>query len=517
MDKQQFVAAVNAQVAELAAANNSPSQIVSNLLANDSIRPLITEGRKAGMTEAQIVEKLGGTAYKPFADANRKVEESNPIANAGRGAAGALGDMKRGIGRTGDWMMGNDAGVAYSDRLQAQAEADPTRMAVDRSTSGQVGRVATQVAPNLLAAAATGGASLPAQAAIQAGVGGVMGAMDPHGNPIKNAGVNAALSGVAAPAGAAVGKGAATLLKNASEKAGTRAATLESRALNTSDDGIDRTAFNKGVAERLGLKDYDGPVDSTMVKTADANAKQMFEAASKGRAVQPTKSFRDFVSKTADEDLEESGKAIRRLVTDDQFKPGTFVSPGKWVEMRSKVAALARDAKGQDAHHIGRIVEKMDDIMANGRAPEQVEMLKQARTIWRNMQPVEDMTKKSGDTGNITWNQFRSSISKDVDQYSRGQAPLQDLSDLAKQLQPEGKLISAIKGSGMGKALGGVALDMIPMGNTIARTANIANSPTALRGAESLLRSASGVAGNKTAQQLIAQLAAKGITPTSKR
>jgi hypothetical protein len=508
-NKKQFVAAVNNHVAELAKNNTSPSQIVSSLLVIDSVRPLIEEGRAAGMSEEQIVEKLGGKPYQPYAAANRKIEEQGGIGNFVRGMGDVGGDVMRTVGKAGDWAMGNDAGVEYGRRLQAEAEANPMRMARERTASGEAGQFAAKVAPNVVAAALTGGASLPAQAAIQGGVSAASTALsDPHATAGDIA-LSGGLGALAVPA-SVVGKGVTAALGKAGEKAAARAASIESKALNVSEDGIDRSTFNRGVAERLGLKDYQGPVDQTMVKTADQNAKAMFEAASKGRAVQPTKQFRDFVAKTADEDLEEGGKAIRRLVGDDQFAPGTFVSPKKWIEMRSKVAQLARDAKGQDAHYIGNIVEKMDDIMAAGRAPEQVQMLQQARQVWRNLQPVEDMVKKSGDSGNITWNHFKSSISKDVDKYSRGQAPLQDLSEVAKQLQPQGKLIDAIKGSGTNNALNVAAIAMPKVGVPVKAAQLLANNPTALRGTASLLKSASKGTGNKLAQQLLGQLASRG-------
>lgn len=508
--KKQFVAAVNNHVADLAKANNSPSQIVSNLLSIDSVRPLIEEGRAAGMSEDQIVEKLGGQPYKPFAEAHRKVQEQGAIGNFVRGMGDVGGDALRTIGKAGDWAMGNDAGVDYGRRLQAQAEADPTRMARERTASGQTGQFAAKVAPNIAAAALTGGASLPAQAAIQGGVSAASTALtDPHATAGDIA-LSGGLGALAVPAASAVGKGAAGLLRKSSEKAAGRAAAIESKGLNVSDDGIDRSTFNRGVAERLGLKDYDGPVDSTMIKAADENAKKMFEASSKGRAVQPTKEFRDFVAKTVDEDLEETGKAVRRLINDDQFKPGSFVSPAKWTEMRSKVAALVRDAKGADRKYLGEVVERMDDIMARGRPPEQIAMQQQAREIWRNLQAAEDMVKKSGDSGNITWTHFKSSISKDVDKYSRGQAPLQDLTDLARQLQPQGKLIDAIKGSGTNNLLNIAAIAQPHVGVPAKAAQMLLNNPTALRGAASLLKSAGKGAANKHAQQLLGQLAARG-------
>lgn len=516
---EDFKSRLKAETMEKFSRTSDPKTIV-NWLRTTPIGDMVDGSIAAGDSPDFIISKvIGEDTYKAMSESHG----DNAVIKGVKGAGDAAADMGRGARRTWNMATGDDEDLAEVESNIAAAHNDPRRLVRDQSVAGQVGGFAAKAAPSVVAAVATGGASLPAQAALQAGIGAGMGLVEDSGNPLANAAIGGGIGAAAVPASAAIGKGAQALLSKSGNALTSRGAAIEAKEtakkVATEEAASAKKLLDKELAKRVGLDDYDGPVDSAMVKQATDKAKVLFDEAASGKPVQMQGGFKGLVRKIIDEDLETVPKSVKALLDKDKFNG--FVKSSKWTEQRSKIAAAAHAAEGSDRMYLGQIVDAMDDAMARNAAPEQLAKLTKARDIWKNLQPLGDLVKKSGDTGNFSWSNFRATVAKH-DKFKTGDAPLQDLMDLAEKAMPSkhqllDKLDELKPTTGLGKIAGNLVLDAIPFGNTAANIIGAGNNPALLNSAGNALTSAGNAVGNPTAQQLLGQLAAKGTEAKFKK
>lgn len=231
--------------------------------------------------------------------------------------------------------------LAATNAAGKAAVEKPFTQAPDASTAEKVGRMVTRAAPQVALAAATGGASLPAQAAIQGAAGTAQTAAE-GGTPGEI--VGAGLLSAAAPlAGPALGKTAGWVSKTLTR----RAIDLYNRALHPSGDAM------KELAE----------------KTAPRMVNE-------GLTAGPVEGLRTLGS-TAEKELDPLGKAIQRTYEEATAK-GIKMNGEKLADALDPlklpyvdtVAVSARAPEGvfiKDPLIVGKIEEVQDALRTYGK------------------------------------------------------------------------------------------------------------------------------------------------------
>lgn len=163
--------AVGKSIASMATNNMSNAQIVGKLANDPTVGPLVLQATRDGFSDDDIVSRLGGQAFAPIAQARAKIAGQGALTNAGQAAVNAVEEVGAGAQQIGARVTGDDARLKALQQEQIARQQNPENQALNNTTAGKVGKYGTLAVPSVLAGVATGGASIPAQIAVQGAVG----------------------------------------------------------------------------------------------------------------------------------------------------------------------------------------------------------------------------------------------------------------------------------------------------------------------------------------------------------
>lgn len=509
--------------------------------------PDIDAALKNGWKPEDIVKRIAGA----------DVEEAR-AAKARRDNQGALSRFTEGAGNT-----VSDAALAarqiFSSGADEQALRDEAawrrddidRRALSATTAGSLGEVAPGLALNVGAALATGGASLPAQIAAQAGASALAGATKPtteDGERTSNVLTDALIGGGTAGVLGGAGKLGSKLLSRDAAKVAERTALAErlqaeglpinaatltdggkslAARLNTSEvqafrDKADDVIARK-IAQELGLPDYTGPIDTNLLNAARPAIKKALDDAT-DVTIKVPQSLKDdllsLVSRSnnpltegiAESTLVKRAAANLTKAADD----GTAVSGRQLQEVVSelKAAAASQTSLATERQLAGQMVGKINEALEGAMTMEQATAFKQANRQWANLKAAENMVRASADTGIVTPRQLLNAVKtgRFKNAFLRDEAPFQEL----------GRTAAEALGPANGKGLGDILGRTVGTGDSALGAATIVEPATGgavLAGkklAEKLLAKAV-TSENPTLVRLLTGVGGKPMDPTMRR
>lgn len=472
------------------------ASIVSGLLNSNLAGADVKAALARGVPADRIVSVIGGDPLAHFkaTDPGEKVKAQGFLTNLGQGASNAVGDLANGARQLGDRLTGDDAALKENQAAQAKLEADPARQALGHTWGGNIGSGGVKALPYLAAGIVAPEGLLP-MLAVNGGVGAASGALKPttgDGQFAHNIGVEGALGAVGGGVGYGLGKGMTALASKA--LGGDAAATArmaeaqaqglpvnvasvsgpngfwrnvaesmpENRSVLAAQGNADSAVAGK-VAEGLGLKGYEGPIDTHMLNTARPAIKQALDDATNVTVTLPQSLKADLqgLVKTGTNPLTE-GIANNSTVNAAINNLNKAIDSGTPVA-GSDLQGLASELKGllynQSTSHsekqlASNVIDKINGSLTSNMTPEQQAAFAAANNNYRNMLAVQKMVKASNDTGVVTPRQMLQAAKTGSfsNSFLKGDAPFQDLAGTASDLYGP----SAGKGLGsvIGKAIG---------------------------------------------------------------
>jgi hypothetical protein len=472
------------------------SQIVAGLLdsnlAGADVRQALTQGKTAD----RIIDVIGGQPLAHFkaTDPGEQVKRQGFATNLGQGASNAVSDLVNGARQLGDRVAGDDAALKALQSEQAAKEADPARQALDKTWGGKIGSGGVKALPYIVGTIAAPEGVLPAVLANGA-AGAASGALTPttgDGQFWHNVGTEAALGAVGGGAGYAAGKGIAALASKAlgGDAAATARLTAAQQAGLPADvasvsgpNGFWRSvadsmpangdvagsqaaadaAVASKVAEGLGLKGYQGPIDTNMLNAARPAIKQALDDATNVQVLLPQSLKGDLQAVVA-----KGTNPLTDGIANNSMVHAAINNLNKAVDAGVPVAGtnlqgLASELKGLlynpgtshgEKQLASDVIEKINGSLTSNMTPQQRVAYQLGNNQYRNLLAVQKMVKASNDTGVVTPRQMLQAAKTGSfsNSFLKGNAPFQDLAGVAADLYGP----SAGKGLGsvIGKAVG---------------------------------------------------------------
>lgn len=472
------------------------AQIVAGLLNSNLAGADVKQALAQGKTADRIIEIIGGQPLAQFkaTDPGEKVKQQGFVTNLAQGASNAVGDLANGARQLGDRVIGDDAALKQRQAEQATIEANPARRALENTWGGKIGSGGVKAIPYLVAGAVAPEGLIPVLLANGA-AGAASGALTPttgDGQFLKNIGTDAAFGALAGGGAYGLAKGATAMAAKA--LGGDAAATARLAAANQaglpadvasvsgpggfwravsesmpSNGNVAAAQANADlavaakVAEGIGLKDYQGAIDTNMLNTARPAIKQALDDATNVHVLLP---------QSLKADLQAIAQRGTNSLTDGIANHSTVNTAinnlSKAVDSGVPVAGtdlqgLASELKGllynQGTSHgekqlAADVIEKINGSLTSNMTPAQRAAFQAANDNYRNLLAVQKMVKASNDTGVVTPRQMLQAAKTGSfsNSFLKGEAPFQDLAGVASDLYGP----SAGKGLGsvIGKAIG---------------------------------------------------------------
>lgn len=460
-----YVAQVNAFVADLARSGASPNVIINQLMQEPATADLVSQGMKAGDSPEQIVAKLGGAAYAPIAAARAKVDAQSFGTNLVQGGAQTLGDAAMAARQLGARVSGNEARLGQLQAEQRAAEADPTRQALSETAGAKVADFGIKAAPYVAAAVATGGSSIPVMAAAQGAAGAAEGLLTPtteEGQLSRNVISKALLGGGTAGAAGLASKGATALggrLLARDPEAAAKLAIADKMGLTPTASMVSKrmAAVTEAVpaaratVDDLASKDLTRQLlkgigqDGTEITPAliQQAQKSIYAEADDllGKIAVPrsTAGIGTELKSAVSEYEKNTLKAYRsgevKDVADEvlnRIKTGNMTGAGL-VEARKNILANAFQTDGTTRQALKKIANAIDNHIET-IAPNASAAIKDANQKWANLQVIENVFKRTNGQP-LTPAQLATSVKvTGRDLFETGRAPYQELADAALKL-----------------------------------------------------------------------------------
>ena len=441
MTKEQ----VNSYVTGLAENGASPSVIINQLMRNETTRSLVEQGRAAGDSDDSIVSYLGGKRATELVAARGKVAQQGFVTNVVEGVKSAGKDIAMGTRQFANTVIGDDAALKKNYAEQQAREADPTYRAQQDTAGTAVGSVGTKALPSVAAAVFSGGTSIPAQIAIQAGVGAVSGAMTPRtkdGELAKNIAIDAGVGAAFPIAAKVIGAG--------TRATGRALVGNDARALLSNEAKSVVEERNMKYVQRAMLKEAGIDGDDITPEIVDAMRKNTYAESSSllaNKTVGNSKTIgaelddivTNYRSKVAGPDKKSS---VAEYATDLKTKLATGNYPASaLVEFRRDIADRAVNKEtGITRDALNQITSAIDRQLA-ASAPEATESLARANANWRRLQIFEKIVEKSNGADTPISPKQLAMVLKATNReaYQAGNAPFQDLSAAALKASPNSK------------------------------------------------------------------------------
>lgn len=469
VDIGQLEAAVASMVQE-----GMPTSYILGQIEKAGFADTVKMARAKGYKPEEIVTRIGGKTLEPITAAMQKVERQSGLTNAMAGAGYAWDDLKSGASQLGSRLTGDDKGLARKQAEQRAAENDPLRRAIMDSTGGTVGNVGAKAIPSVVGAVASGGSSIPLQAAVQGGIGAASGAFTPtteDGQFTTNVAVGGGAGAVGGGLGAAAGRAPSFLVKSAQNAArggqsveqlaarqATRqaagiqssAADLSPRLAATADRisdsvmgsrlmGADKRLLREPEIARAITTRIGNPADelsAAVVKKAQQNVSKMYDEALDGVNIQLPPNFAstmdNIVAEHAGSTLPSLASRLPGNVADDlkTLAGSGSISARQLQSIRSKIGAEMSSGSDPAAKaSLGQIREAIDEVIQTKLPAENLAKFRQANEFYRNLQVVENYGRRT----NWSADEFKakrfltSTKAENRAAFERGDAPFQDL------------------------------------------------------------------------------------------
>lgn len=486
-------AAIGTSVAAMVLQNMGDDYVLSRL-AQAGHGDEITYAQQQGFSPREIVDRFGGDALAKVRRAQAKVENAGTLSNLASGAGNAVDDLVAGGRQLGARITGDDARLAQLQAQQRAVEANPERQAVQATTAGKLGNIATKAVPYVVGGVLAPEGVLPALL-VNGALGATEGALTPTtedgqfaGNVAGGAATGAGGAGVGHLLGSALGRGASRAMGNnaeatarmaAAREAGlpVNAATLsgengfwrnvsESMPTNRAVSGFQAdadSAIARKVAEGVGLKDYAGPIDSNMLNTARSGIKTALDDATNVSVTLPQSLKADLAAALAKgtNPLTEgiaTNSTVRTAAANltKAIDAGQPVSGAHLQGLASELKDLLYSASASHGEKqiAANLATKVTDAMKGSMSKAQRAAFDAANKQYRNLKAVEKMVKASNDTGTVSPRQMlqAAKTGQFSNSFLKGEAPYQDLASIASDLYgpSNGRGLGAV----LGKAIG---------------------------------------------------------------
>lgn len=478
-----------------ALSGNATRAVQDSVLAGENAMGQLVELRKAGwgddIDEAlkygwkpeEIVQRIAGAEVEEARIAKQRRDNQGTVSRFTEGAKNAVSDAALSARQV--FASGDEEQELRDEAARRRNDLD--RRALSATTAGSLGELAPGLALNVGVAAVTGGASLPAQIAAQAGAGALIGAARPtieEGERTKNVLTDALIGGATAGAVGGASKLASkvgtrdaaiiaerTSLARRLEAEGlpVNAATLTEGGKNVAErlsgsgavqafrDKADDVIAGK-VADALGLSGYKGPIDTNMLNTARPAIKQALDDATDVTLTVPQSLKADLQGLLGTSNPLTAGVAEANVVKQaaanlaQAADNGTVVSGRQFQELMSELKDLARSqtASGAERQIAGKMVGKLHDTLEAAMTPQQAAVFKQANRQFANLRAAEKMVLASGDSGVVTPRQMLNSVKTGQfkSAFLKDEAPFQELGKTAAEA------LGPANGKGLGDLLG---------------------------------------------------------------
>lgn len=471
----------------------SPQAIVQSL-AKSPVAPMIQHLSSSGMSADDIVLQVGGTPLAKVRSAQQQVNGQGFLTNVGQGASNAVGDLANGARQLGNRMTGDDAALKSNQAAQAAVEADPTRQALGQTAGGRIGSGGVKALPYIAAGAVAPEGLLPALL-VNGGVGAASGALTPttaDGQFLHNVGTEGALGAVGGGAGYGVSKGMGALASkvlggDAAATARMTEAQAQGLPVNVSSvsgpngfwrnvadsmpenrnvvaaQGTADSAIAGKVGEGLGLKNYEGPIDTNMLNSARPAIKQALDDATNVQITLPQSLKADLqglIQKGTNPltDGIANNSTVKSAISNlsNAVDAGVPVAGGDLQGLASELKGLLYNpaASHGEKQLASNVINKINGTLTSNMTPEQRTAFSAANDQYRNLLAVQKMVKSSNDTGVVTPRQMLQAAKTGSfsNSFLQGQAPFQDLAGTASDLYgpSAGKGLGAIIGKAVG-------------------------------------------------------------------
>jgi hypothetical protein len=461
-------------IAQLANSGQSPVEIVEQLSKSAALSNIVGVAEKKGYSPEEIVNRMGGDAYAKILKTRSDVDKRGAVMNAVEGAGYAAADLGRGVSQIASRVTSDDKGLVLKQARQAALESDPRRRTVMDSTAGTVGNVGAKVIPSVVAAVATGGTSIPIQAAAQGGMGVLQGAFTPttdKGQILSNIVIGGGAGAVGGGLGAVAARAPSVLLRSAQkgmrggqsvdevtarlatrEAAGIRSSAADlSPNLNAAADkigdgvmgsrmlGADKRALRepeiaRAITARIGNESDE--LSAAVVKKAQDNVSKLYDDALDGVSLQLPPTF----GTTMDDIV--AGHAASTIPSLSSRLPATVASDLKALasqgpvtarqlqSIRSKIGAEMGSGSDPAAKQsLGQIRDAVDDALRASLPDENLAKFTKANELYKNLQVAENYGRRTNWSGDdFSAKKFMTSIkAENKAGFERGDAPFQDL------------------------------------------------------------------------------------------
>lgn len=478
----------------------------------------IDEALRLGWKPEDIVKRIAGAEVEEARAARERQDAKGTLGRFGEGVSNAVSDA----GLAARQIVASGDQEAALRTEAARRRDDLERRANAATTAGTVGEMAPGVALNVGAALATGGMSLPAQLAAQAGVSAATGALKTtteDGERTKNVLADALLGAGAA----AVPLGGGRVMSKALARDPAKVAEREALAARLSAEGLpvnaatltqggknvaerlagsaDVTAFREGtdaaiaskVAEGLGIKGYTGAIDTELLNAARPSIKQTLDEATDFSLAVP-QGLKDDIAKLVGSNNNPLTAGIAEMpvvkrAAENVMKADGPVSARQLQELVSELKAVAgsQSTSATERQVAGKMVGSLQDAMTGAMKPEQATAFREGDRQYANLKAVENMVRTSGDSGIVTPRQMLNAVKtgRFKNSFLRDEAPYQELSKTAAEA------LGPSNGRGLADLLG----------RTVAGGDSVFQAATVLEPASGAM----GYAGKKLVEKLLAK------------
>lgn len=489
------------QVTDDYAKGTDPTAILQGLMKTKLAGPDVMAALQKGTDPERIISVIGGDPLAKFKanDPAERVKAQGFGTNLMQGASNAVSDMGNGVQQLANRAIGDDAQLKYLQAKQAKLEANPGRQALGDTIGGQVGNVATKALPYVAATVLAPEGMIPAVIA-NSMAGAASGALKPttgDGQILGNIGTEAALGAAGGLGGYALGKGlsaAASKVLGGDAAATARLAEAQAQGLPTTVGAVNgpngfwrniaesmpkngrvvssqaeaEGAIASKVAEGMGLKNYEGAIDTEMLNAARPGIKQALDDATnvKIKLPQSMKTELQTLIKTGSNPLTDgiANNSVVKTAISNLTKAINAGKPVAGTDVQGLASELKSVLYNPTATHgekqlAGNLVDKLHAALTNNMTAEQQSAFKAANDQYRSLLSVQKMVKASNDTGIVTPRQMLQAAKTGTfsNAFLKGDAPYQNLAGTAVDLY--GHSAGHGLGSVIGKAISGHGLD----------------------------------------------------------
>ena len=480
---------VSGYIVQQAAHGASPTAILGGL-SQTPLAENIQHLRAAGVTDQDIVERLAGPAYQHTMSEIGRANNQGVVGTAIDEAKSVGGDWLNAGQQLWDRATGNNAGLRELQQQQLAKDNDPFQQALGHTLVGSATRYGMDALPYVGAGVLTDGASLPVMALGQAGAGAAQGALTPTTGPGQI--VPNVLTGAAIGGGATLGAGALGALGDAALSKAIRVSPEEQAAraelaARAKDMGLPVTpagvspfyknliegstsapvqayrdkvsqALANSVGRSIGETEPVGAINSDLVNRAEGRLNETYGRLNQFTVNNPEELHTN-LSSALNQNTDPGTTGLsphttaRQIVSNiGEMNDAGMPITGQTLQKQAtalKEVLRSPGASFEEKQAARDMLDVISQTQEQNMTPEQVAEFKAANEQYKHLVAVKNMVLRSGDSGVVTPQQIMQAAKSGSfkNQFVRGNAPFQDLADVATQLYGKGN------GQGLGAML----------------------------------------------------------------